>query len=160
MEHKDQVLARQNCSVCNLLFKDKKTFENHLNEKHPQNNDFELMESAFSNKLRVYNRNIRIKAADTTCLWTVFNNFKSLCKRISAAEFPLFRTNICMYGVFEKTSPNGEDGETEIFVLKSTHYIIKPYTKLKKIWASVIKEFDDRIENLLTRGMVIWSIKI
>ena len=57
-----------------------------------------------------------------------------------------------MYGVFEKSSPDNEEKETEIFVLKSTHLPIKPFTKLKKIWAAVINEFDDRIENLLMKG--------
>ena len=29
-----------------------------------------------------------------------------------------------MYGVFEKSSPNDEEKETEVFVLKSTHFTI------------------------------------
>ena len=57
-----------------------------------------------------------------------------------------------MYGVFEKSSSDNEKKETEIFVLKSTHLPIKPFTKLKKIWAAVINEFDDRIENFLMKG--------
>ena len=151
-EHKGEVLARHNCSVCNLAFRDSESFENHLNEHHPAGDSFELIQTAFSKKLRVYCRNVRKKAADTTCLWSVFNDFKLLCRRISAKEFPVFRTNICMYGVFEKSSPDNEEKETEIFVLKSTHFTIKPFTKLKKIWAAVINEFDDRIENLLMKG--------
>ena len=145
-----QILAKQNCSVCNVSFRDKESFENHLNDVHPEENDFKLIESAFSKKLLVYRRNIRKKAADTLCLWSVFNNFKSLCKRISSADFPVFRTNICMYGVFEK--PDVDDHETEIFVLKSTHFVVKPYTKLRRIWTAIIKEFDDPIEDLLMEG--------
>jgi hypothetical protein len=151
-EHKDEVLARHNCSVCNLAFMNIESFENHLNEHHPTSDSFELIQTAFSKKLRVYCRNVRKKAADPTCLWSVFEDFKLLCRRISAKEFPVFRTNICMYGVFEKSSPNDEEKETEVFVLKSTHFTIKPFSKLKKIWAAVINQFDDRIENLLMKG--------
>ena len=86
------------------------------------------------------------------CLWSVFDDFKSLCRRISAEEFPVFRTNICMYGVFEKSSPNDEEKETDVFVLKSAHFTIKPFSKLKNIWTAVINQFDDRIENLLMKG--------
>ena len=100
----------------------------------------------------VYCRNVRKKAADTTCLWSVFKDFKLLCRRISAKEVPVFRTNICMYGVFEKSSPNDKEKETEVFVLKSTHFTIKLFSRLKKIWVAVINQFDDRIENLLMKG--------
>ena len=152
LEHKNEVLARHNCSVCNLAFRDSVSFENHLEEKHPTNDSFELIQTAFSKQLRVYCRNIRKKAADTTCLWSVFKDFKLLCRRISAEEFPVFRTNICMYGVFEKSSPNDEEKETEVIVLKSAHFTIKPFSKLKNIWTAVISQFDDRIENLLMKG--------
>ena len=152
LEHKDEVLARHNCSVCNLAFRDSVSFEYHLKEKHQTNESFELIQTAFSKQLRVYCRTVRKKAADTTCLWSVFNDFKSLCRRISAEEFPVFRTNICMYGVFEKSSPNNEEKETEVFVLKSANFTIKPFSKLKNIWTAVINQFDDRIENLLMKG--------
>ena len=150
--HKNEVLARRNCSVCNVSFHDLASFENHLNEKHPAEQSFQLIESAFQKSLRIYSRNIRIKAADTTCLWSVFDSFKSLCRRITAKDFPVYKLNLSMFGVFEKASPDDEDQETEVFVLKSTHFIIKPYTKLKKTWATIIKQFDDRIENLLMKG--------
>ena len=59
-----------------------------------------------------------------------------------------------MYGVFEKSSPDDDDEEkeTEVFVLKSAHFTIKPHSKLKNIWTAVIRQFDDRIENLLMKG--------
>ena len=59
-----------------------------------------------------------------------------------------------MYGVFEKSSPddNEEEKETHTFVLKSTHFTVKPHSKIKNIWTAVISQFDDRIENLLMRG--------
>ena len=151
-EHKFEVLARHHCSVCKLAFSDSESFENHLNKHHQKSGTFEMIQTAFSNQLRVYCRNVREKAADTACLWAVFEDFKLLCRRILAKEFPVFKANICMYGVFEKSSPNDEEKETEVFVLKSTHFTIKPFSKLKKIWAAVINQFDDRIENLLMKG--------
>ena len=113
-----------------------------------------MIKTAFSKHLRVYCKNIREKAADTKCLWDSFKDFKSLCRRISAKEFPVFRVNICMYGIFEKSSPvdDDEEKETDVFVLKSTHFTIKPRSKLKNIWSAVINQFDDRIENLLMKG--------
>ena len=58
-----------------------------------------------------------------------------------------------MYGVFEKSSPvdDDEEKETEVFVLKSAHFTIKPHSKLKNIWTAVINQFDDRIDNLLMK---------
>ena len=58
-----------------------------------------------------------------------------------------------MYGIFEKSSPvdDDEEKETDVFVLKSTHFTIKPRSKLKNIWTAVINQFDDRIENLLMK---------
>ena len=153
-EHKGEVLAKHHCTVCNLAFKNSEDFANHLNERHPASDSFELIQTAFSKQLRVYCRNVRQKAADTTCLWSVFQDFKLLCRGISAKEFPVFRTNICMYGVFEKSSPDDdeEEKETEVFVLKSTHFTVTPKSKLKKLWSAVISQFDDRIENLLMKG--------
>ena len=101
-EHKSEVLARHHCSVCKLAFSDSESFENHLNKHHPKNGNFEMIQTAFSNQLRVYCRNVRQKAADTACLWAVFEDFKLLCRRILAKEFPVFKANICMYGVFKK----------------------------------------------------------
>ena len=153
-EHKNECLARHHCSVCKLVFSDSESFENHLNKRHPKSKDFELIQTAFSKKLRVYCRNIREKAADTRCLWESFKDFKLLCRRISVKEFPVFRLNISMYGIFEKSSPddNDEEKETEVFILKSTHFTVKPSSKLKNIWTAVINQFDDRIENLLMKG--------
>ena len=37
LEHKNEVLLRHNCSVCNLAFRDSESFENHLEEKHATN---------------------------------------------------------------------------------------------------------------------------
>ena len=154
LEHKNECLARHHCSVCKLVFSDSESFENHLNERHPKSNDFELIQTAFSKKLRVYERNIREKGADTKCLKHVFKNFKLLCRRISAEEFPIFRLNVCMIGIFEKSSPDGneEEKETDTFLLKSTHFTVKPHSKLKNIWTAVMNQFDDRIENLLMKG--------
>ena len=135
IEHKNECLARHHCSVCKLVFNDSESFENHLNKRHPKSNAFEMIQTAFSKHLRVYCKNIREKAADTKCLWDSFKDFKSLCRRISAKEFPVFRLNICMYGVFEKSSPvdDDEEKETDVFVLKSAHFTIKPHSKLKNI---------------------------
>ena len=156
--HKNECRARHHCSVCKLAFSDSESFENHLNKNHPKSNTFELIKTAFSKKLRVYCRNIREKASDTKCLWgaknEIFKDFKLLCRRTSAKEYPIFRANVCMYGVFEKCSPDDDEEkkETDTFVLKSTHFTIKPHSKIKNIWAAVIHQFDDRIENLLLRG--------
>ena len=154
LEHKNECLSRHHCSVCKLVFSDSERFENHLNERHPKSNDFELIQSAFSKKLRVYERNIREKAADTKCLKDVFKDFKLLCRRISAKEFPVFRLNVCMYGIFQKSSPdnNEEEKETDTFILKSAHFTVKPHSKLKNIWTAVMNQFDDRIENYLMKG--------
>ena len=154
VEHMNECLARHHCSVCKLVFSDSESFENHLNERHPKSNGFELVQSAFSKKLRVYERNIREKAADTKCLKDVFEDFKLLCRRISAKEFPVFRLNVCMYGIFQKSSPdnNEEEKETDTFVLKSAHFTVKPRSKLKNIWTAVMNQFDERIENYLMKG--------
>ena len=154
LEHKNECLARHHCSVCKLVFSDSERFENHLNERHPKSNDFELIQTAFSKKLRVYERNIREKAADTKCLKDVFKDFKLLCRRISAKEFPVFRLNVCMYGIFQKSSPdnNEEEKETGTFILKSAHFTVKPHSKLKNIWTAVMNQFDERIENYLMKG--------
>ena len=53
-EHKGEVLARHNCSVCNLAFRDSESFENHLNEHHPAGDSFELIQTAFSKQFYVY----------------------------------------------------------------------------------------------------------
>ena len=113
-----------------------------------------MIQTAFSKKLRVYERNIREKAADTKCLKDVFKDFKLLCRRISAKEFPVFRLNVCMYGIFQKSSPdnNEEEKETDTFILKSAHFTVKPHSKLKNIWTAVMNQFDDRIENYLMKG--------
>ena len=152
--HKNECRARHHCSVCKLAFSDSESFEKHLNKNHPKSNTFELIQTAFSKKLRVYCRNIREKGSDTKCLWEAFKDFKLLCRRISAKEYPVFRANVIMYGVFEKSSPDDdeEEKETHTFVLKSTHFTIKPHSKIKNIWTAVINQFDDRIENLLMRG--------
>ena len=152
--HKNECRARHHCSVCKLAFSDSESFEKHLNKNHPKSNTFELIQTAFSKKLRVYCRNIREKGSDTKCLWEAFKDFKLLCRRTSAKEYPVFRTNVIMYGIFEKSSPDDdeEEKETHTFVLKSTHFIIKPHSKIKNIWTAVIQQFDDRIENLLMRG--------
>ena len=152
--HKNECRARHHCSVCKLAFSDSESFEKHLNKNHPKSNTFELIQTAFSKKLRVYCRNIREKGSDTKCLWEAFKDFKQLCRRTSAKEYPVFRTNVIMYGIFEKSSPDDdeEEKETHTFVLKSTHFIIKPHSKIKNIWTAVIQQFDDRIENLLMRG--------
>ena len=154
LEHKNECLARHHCSVCKLVFSDSQSFENHLDERHPKSNDFELIQSAFSKKLRIYERNIREKAADTKCLKYVFKDFKLLCRRISAKEFPVFRLNVCMYGIFQKSLPdnNEEQKETDTFILKSAHFTVKPHSKLKNIWTAVMNQFDDRIENYLMKG--------
>ena len=153
-EHKNESLARHHCTVCKLVFSDSESFENHLDKNHPKSNAFQLIKTAFSKNLRVYCRNIREKAADTKCLWEAFKDFKLLCRRTSAKDFPVFRTNVVMYGVFEKSSPDDheEEKETQTFVLKSAHFTIKPHSKIKNIWTSVINQFDDRIENLLMKG--------
>ena len=152
--HKNECRARYHCSVCKLAFSDSETFENHLDKNHPKSKNFELIKTAFSKKLRVYCRDIREKGSDTKCLWEAFKDFKLLCRRISAKEYPVFRLNVIMYGVFEKSSPddNEEEKETHTFVLKSTHFTVKPHSKIKNIWTAVISQFDDRIENLLMRG--------
>ena len=154
LEHKNECLARHHCSVCKLVFSDSQSFENHLNEQHPKSKKFQLKETAFKKKLRVYERNIREKAADTKCLKNVFKDFKRLCRRISAKEFPVFRLNVCMFGIFEKSSPddNEEEKETDTFVLKSAHFTVKPHSKLINIWTAVMNQFDDRIENYLMKG--------
>ena len=154
LEHNNECLARYHCSVCKLVFSDSESFENHLNEIHPKSNDFELLQTAFSKKLRVYGRNIREKGADTKCLKHIFKDFKLLCRRISAEEFPVFRLNVCMIGIFEKSSPDGnvEEKETDTLLLKSTHFEVKPHSRLKNIWTAVMNQFDDRIENLLMKG--------
>ena len=154
LEHKNECLARHHCSVCKLVFSDSQSFENHLDERHPKSNDFELIQSAFSKKLRIYERNIREKAADTKCLKDVFKDFKLLCRRISAKEFPVFRLNVCMYGIFQKSLPdnNEEQKETDTFILKSAHFTVKPHSKLINIWTAVMNQFDDRIENYLMKG--------
>ena len=154
LEHKNECLARHHCSVCKLVFSDSQSFENHLNEQHPKSKKFQLKETAFKKKLRVYERNIREKAADTKCLKNVFKDFKRLCRRISAKEFPVFRLNVCMFGIFEKSSPdnNEEEKETDTFCFKSTHFTIKPHSKLKNVWTAVRNQFDERIENLLMKG--------
>ena len=124
----------------------------HLNEQHPPKNSFEMINHAFGKRLKVYKRNIRAKAADASCLWTVFEDFKALCKRIVVKESPLMKFNLCLFGIFEKLSPDESDHETEIFIMKSTHFVIKPYTKIKKIWSSIIANFDDRIDKHLLKG--------
>ena len=154
LEHKNECLARHHCSVCKLVFSDSESFENHLNERHPESNKFELIESAFKKKLRVYERNIRKKGADTKCLKDVFKDFKRLCRRISAKEFPVFRLNVCMFGIFEKSSPDNNEGEkeTDTFALKTTHFTVKPHSKIKNVWTAVMNQLDERIENLLLKG--------
>ena len=79
LEHKNECLARHHCSVCKLVFSDSESFENHLNERHPESNKFELIESAFKKKLRVYERNIRKKGADTKQDHRQMHNQKKLC---------------------------------------------------------------------------------
>ena len=60
--------------------------------------------------------------------------------------------NLCLFGIFEKLSPEETEHEAEIFAFKSTHFTIKPHTKLKNIWSSIIKNFDDRIDEYLLKG--------
>lgn len=151
-EHRNQIIPNHRCQLCHVSFSSNEDFQSHLNNKHPSEKSFELIEHAFEKRLRIYKRNIRAKAVDTSCLWPVFNDFKNLCRRIIVESFPVMKFNLALYGIFERLSPDETDHETEIFVLKSIHFTIKPHTKLKSIWASIIKNFDERIDEYLLKG--------
>ena len=151
-EHKNEVIPNHRCRLCSLSFLDNEDFQTHLDNEHPAENTFELINHAFEKKLRVYKQNIRAKAVDTSCLWSVFKSFKNLTRRLIVKDFPVMKFNLCLFGIFEKLSVDESDHETEIFVLKSTHFTIKPHTKLKSIWSSIIKNYDDRIDEYLLKG--------
>ena len=150
--HKGQALANHSCSLCKVSFDDKNDFQNHLDTAHKIDGQFHIVESAFQKNLRIYQRHMRKKAADSSCLWEVFEEFKALCQRLMAEEFPIFRFNLCLFGIFSKVTSSIQENETEVFALKSTHFIIKPHTKLKKIFSTIIKNLDERVENILLRG--------
>ena len=117
--------------MCSVSFAHNKDFQSHLDQKHPKEQSFELINHAFEKRLRIYKQNIRAKAVDTSCLWPVFKSFKKLCRRIIAKDFPVVKFNLCLFGIFEKLSPDESEHETEIFVLKSTHFTVKPHTRIK-----------------------------
>ena len=150
--HQSESIAKIHCSVCKLSFNDDNDFSTHLQEYHPRQTGFTLVEAAFQKRLRIYERNLRIQGGDTKCLWTTFNEFKQLVKRILVEEFPVFKMNVTFFGIFLKGSPGPYDSEKEIFGLKSTHFVIKAHSNLKKTWTTIIQNFDERIENLLLRG--------
>ena len=150
--HQSESIAKIHCSVCKLSFNDDNDFSTHLQEYHPRQNGFTLVEAAFQKRLRIYERNLRIEGGDTKYLWTTFNEFKQLVKRILVEEFPVFKMNVTFFGIFLKGSPGPYDSEKEIFGLKSTHFVIKAHSNLKKTWTTIIQNFDERIENLLLRG--------
>ena len=58
--------------------------------------------------------------------------------------------------VFVKLSPD-ELEEAEVLALKTSPFIIKPHTKLKNVWTTIIRNLDDRLENLLMHGSG-WSL--
>lgn len=152
LKHKNEVIPNHRCRLCDVSFTHNADFQSHLDSNHPAEKTFELVDHAFEKKLRIYKRNIRAKAVDTSCLWPIFKSFKNLSRRIIVKDFPVMKFNLCLFGVFEKLSPDESDHESEIFVLKSTHFTIKPHTKLKNIWSSIIKNFDDRIDEYLLKG--------
>ena len=150
--HTGQAIARHSCSICKVSYGNEMDFRKHLDTVHKVQSQFSIVEHAFSKKLRIYSRHIRKKASDSACLWDIFEEFKSLCKRIIAEDFPIFRFNLTLFGIFSKIISPMEHPESEIFVLKSTHFIIKPHTKLKSIFSTIIKNLDERLENILLRG--------
>ena len=151
-KHKGESVAINSCSLCKVSFEDEAEFQKHLDESHPKQTEFHLINAAFRKKYRIYQQNMRMKSVDTTCLWKIFDGFKKLSKRIISEEFPVFQLFVVVFGVFEKIDPNPDDSEREVFGLKSMPYIIKPHTSLKRVWTTIITNLDDRIENLLLRG--------
>ena len=116
--------------------------------------EFQLVQSAFKKSLMIYSRHLRLKSVDTTCLWQIFPSIKQLCEKILAEEFSSYQLNLSFFGIFEKLAPvaNDEEPETEIFCLKSNHFAIKPGVRFQRILTSIIRDLDDRLENLLLRG--------
>ena len=155
--HAAGALTKHSCNVCKIGFHSNKDFESHLDDVHPKEDSFNIINSAFEKRLRVYQKNIRKKGVDITFLWETFHEFKSLCKRILAEDFPAFRLNVVVFGVFTKLSSDELEEETEVFALKTSHFVIKSNTKLKNIWTSVIRNLDDRLDNLLMHGSG-WSL--
>ena len=151
-EHRNEVIPNHRCRLCSVSFTNNVDFQAHLDSSHPSENTFEMIQHAYEKRLRIYKRNIRKKAVDTLCLWLIFQDFKNLCRRLIATDFPVMKFNLCLFGIFKKLSPDESEHQTEIFVLKSTHFVIKPYTKLKNIWSSIIKNYDDRIDEYLLKG--------
>ena len=157
--HSGESIAKLSCGVCQLMFSSTSEFEQHLDQIHPPEDSWKIYKSAFRKSLRIYSRNLRIKSADTTCLWQIFPSFKQLCQRILASEFPSYQLNLTFFGVFEKLAPDSDstEPETEVFALKSNHFAVKQGTKLKRIMSSIIRQLDQRIEELLLRGSG-WSL--
>ena len=154
--HASDAIKNHSCSVCKISFDSETDFEKHLDESHPKDENFKLINHAFQKNLRVYQNNIRKKGGDISCLWEIFPQFKGLCKRILAKDFPNYRLNVVMFGVFTKLSPD-ELEEAEVLALKTSPFIIKPHTKLKNVWTTIIRNLDDRLENLLMHGSG-WSL--
>ena len=88
---------------------------------------------------------VRIEGGDTKCLWSVFNEFKQLVKRILVEEFPVFKMNVTFFGIFLKGAPGPYDSEKEVFGFESTHFVMKAHSNLRKTWTTIIQNFDDRI---------------
>lgn len=153
--HKNEIVPKHGCRLCNISFTHNEDFQT----QHPHEQSFELINHAFEKSLRIYNRNIRAKASDTSCLWPIFQIFKNFCKRIIVEDFPVMKFNLCLFGIFEKLSPEETEHETKIFALKSTHFTIKPHTKPKNIWSSIIKSFDDRNDEYLLNCLAFHYLK-
>ena len=115
-EHRNEVIPNHRCRLCSVSFTNNVDFQAHLDSSHPSENTFEMIQHAYEKRLRIYKRNIRKKAVDTLCLWLIFQDFKNLCRRLIATDFPVMKFNLCLFGIFEKLSPDESEHETEIFV--------------------------------------------
>ena len=153
-QHRGKSRAIHSCGVCKLAFTTRENFQQHLDEAHPEDEDFKLVNSAFKKSLRIYSKHLRLKTVDTSCLWEILPNIKRLCQRILSSEFATFTLNVSFYGIFEKLAPveNNDDMETETFPLKTTRFLIRPNVRYGRIMRSMIRQLDDHIENLLNRG--------
>ena len=77
LKHKNEVIPNHRCRLCDVSFTHNADFQSHLDSNHPAEKTFELVDHAFEKKLRIYKRNIRAKAVDTSCLWPIFKSFKN-----------------------------------------------------------------------------------
>ena len=150
--HNGESIPKHSCSVCRLCFDENEDFLNHLQETHPKDNDFEIVQSAFRKNIRIYQKIIRQRAADTSYLWQIFPNIVRLFKRILAEEFTVFTANFILYARYEKIGPENTPMESETFPSNANAFSIKPHTKLRKVMSSVMATLDDLIENKLLRG--------